>query len=280
QKSDEEKDFAIRERNLYIAIAAGLLAALATILFLLRNNLRNRQRLHDERLKQMEQEQQVISLQSMLNGEETERVRIAKDLHDGLGGLFSTVKMHFSALQHKMPDLKKDELFQKSYNLADQASIEVRNIAHNMMPEVLMKLGLLNAVKDLSNNMSSGRLLKVSVEAYGLDARLDPSTEIILYRIIQELLNNIIRHADATEAIIQFTRDGHRLSVVVEDNGKGFDPAIADQKMHSGLRNIRSRVDYLNGKLNIDSQRNVGTTVLMDFEIHDAAHRHTPATRT
>jgi len=268
QKADEEKDFVIRKRNLYISIAAGLLIVSSIIVFLLKNNLRNKQRLHDERMKQMEQQQQVISLQSMINGEETERIRIAKDLHHGLGSLFSTVKMHFSALQHNIPQLKNDELFQKSYNLADQASAEVRNIAHNMMPEVLMKLGLMNAIKDLSNNMNSAKLLNVAVESYGMDKRLNASTEIMLYRVIQELLNNIIKHAKATEAIIQFTKDSDRLSVVVEDNGIGFSTSEIDEKIHSGIRSIKSRVDYLNGKMIIDSQKGVGTTVMLDFLVY------------
>jgi two-component system, NarL family, sensor kinase len=269
QKIDKENIFAIKKRNIYISIAGMLTITLAILILLLRRNYHHKQRLNDERLKQMERQQQVVSLQAMINGQEAERIRVAKDLHDGLGSLFSTIKMHFNALQHELPDLRKNELFQKSYALADSASLEVRSIAHDMVPEVLMKLGLVNAVKDLCDNISAGRQLNVSLEVHGLTKRMSVSLEMTLFRIVQELLNNIMRHAQATEAIVQFTKDGNRLSVIVEDNGRGFDPSNTDGKNHTGMENIKSRIDYLNGKLTVDSQANVGTTVMMDFSINE-----------
>ena len=217
----------------------------------------------------LEQQQQVVSLQSMINGQESERSRIAKDLHDGLGGLFSTIKMHFSTLQHENAGLKADPLFAKSYEMINTASEEVRRIAHNMMPEVLLKLGLVQASQELCSSISGGKLLDVSLQAYGMEKRLNASTEIMLFRILQELLNNIIKHSQATEAIIQFNREGNRLSVTVEDNGRGFNLAETDGKTHAGLSSVESRVSYLNGKLSIDSQKEVGTTVMMDFLIND-----------
>ncbi len=103
----------------------------------------------------------------MINGQETERTRIAKDLHDGLGGLFSTVKMYFSTLQYKNPELGSDELFQKGYSIVDTASVEVRRIAHNMMPEVLMNSVSLTRSKNLCDSITSGKLLTVSLEVHG-----------------------------------------------------------------------------------------------------------------
>lgn len=222
-----------------------------------------------EQIKFLEKQQQVVSLQSMVNGQETERTRIAKDLHDGLGGLFSTIKMHFSTLQHEKAELKSDPLFTKSYDMLNTASEEVRRIAHNMMPEVLIKIGLVQATEELCNSISAGKLLNVSMQAYGMDKRLNPSTEVMLFRILQELINNIIKHSQATEAIIQFNREGNRLSITVEDNGRGFNLAETDGKTHAGLSSVESRVSYLNGKLSIESQKEVGTTVMMDFLINE-----------
>lgn len=227
------------------------------------------QTLQSEQIRFLERQQQVVSLQSMINGQETERTRIAKDLHDGLGGLFSTVKMYFSTLQHKNPQLGDDELFQKGYAIIDTASVEVRRIAHNMMPEVLMKLGLVNALKDLCDSITSGKLLTVSLEVHGMNGRLNATTEIMLFRIVQELLNNIIKHANATEVIIQCVKDQSRLSVIVEDNGQGFNTADAEAGAHSGITTVKNRVDYLKGRMTIDSQKNVGTTVMMDFLINE-----------
>lgn len=222
-----------------------------------------------EQIKFLERQQQVVSLQSMVNGQETERTRIAKDLHDGLGGLFSTVKMHFSTLQHDQKELQTNPLFSKSYELINTASEEVRRIAHNMMPEVLLKMGVVQATQELCNSISAGKLLQVSMQAYGMEQRLNASTEIMLFRIIQELLNNTIKHAQATEAIVQFNREGNRLSVTVEDNGRGFNMKETDEKITAGLSSVQSRVQYLNGEFSIDSQKEIGTTVLMNFLINE-----------
>jgi two-component system, NarL family, sensor kinase len=268
-KLQQENLFQIRKWNIYLGIGTVLFVALVVIFILIRRNYRNAQHLQEQKVKHLERQQQVISLQSMVNGQEAERTRIAKDLHDGLGGLFSTVKMYFSSLQHDKKELKENELFQKSYSLVDSASEEIRRIAHSMMPEVLMKLGLINAVKDLCDSITAGKLIRVSLEVHGIHDRLNPSTEIMLYRIIQELLNNIMKHAHATEVIIQFIREAERLNVVVEDNGKGFNAAQVDYRESKGLEAVRSRVNYLNGNLNIDSERGVGTTIMMNFLIHE-----------
>lgn len=274
--ANTQKELEVVKRNRLLIIGGMTAAASLIILGLFYKTSRQKQllaerekKLQQEQINFLERQQQVVSLQSMINGQETERTRIAKDLHDGLGGLFSTVKMYFSTLQHESPSLKENELFQKSYGIVDTASLEVRRIAHNMMPEVLMKLGLANALKDLCENISAGKLLSVSLEVHGMNKRLNATTEIMLFRIIQELLNNIIKHSHATEAIIQFIRENERLSVIVEDNGQGFDTLEKDEKSHAGIATIQSRVNYLNGKMSIDSQKNVGTTIMMDFLINE-----------
>lgn len=274
--ANTQHELSVVKRNRFL-IGGGILSGAALlILGLLFKTSRQRQLLAEreqtiqrEQIKFLERQQQVVSLQSMINGQETERTRIAKDLHDGLGGLFSTVKMYFSSLQHDMPELKEKELFQKSYSLVDSASVEIRRIAHSMMPEVLMRLGLVNALKDLCDNISAGKLIKVSLEVHGIQNRFNANTEIMLYRIIQELLNNIMKHANATEVIIQFIKEAERLSVVVEDNGQGFNTQQFDESKSTGLETVKSRVSYLNGKLSIDSEKGIGTTIMMDFLINE-----------
>ncbi len=274
--ANARNELEVVKRNRLLSIGGIGMSAALVILGLFYRNSRQRNVLAEkeknfqqEQIKFLERQQQVVSLQSMVNGQEAERTRIAKDLHDGLGGLFSTVKMYFSTLQHEAPQLKENELFKKSYTLVDTASEEVRRIAHNMMPEVLMKLGLTNALKDLCDHVSAGKLLQVSLEVHGMNKRLNATTEIMLFRIVQELLNNIIKHANATKAIIQFVRENERLSVIVEDNGQGFGLQEPDETKHAGIATVQSRVNYLNGKMSIDSQTNVGTTVMMDFLIKE-----------
>lgn len=274
--SNNNKELAVVKRNrmlLFGGIAGSLLLLVMGLLFRF-----NRQKrliaekdtmLQQEQVKFLQGQQQVVSLQSMLNGQETERTRIAKDLHDGLGGLFSTIKMYFSTIKHELPSVGQHELFAKSYELVDSASEEVRRIAHNMMPEVLIKLGLIHALQEMSNGVTAGKLIKVSMQAYGMEKRLHPATEIMLFRIVQELMNNIIKHAEASEAIIQFNRQENRLTVTVEDNGRGFKVEEETNATKAGLGTIQSRVHYLNGKLSIDSGLETGTTVMMDFLLND-----------
>ncbi|MFM9911885.1 MAG: ATP-binding protein [Chitinophagaceae bacterium] len=270
--ANKEKELTVVKRNRLLIVGSISAAGLLLTLSLFYRNSKQKQLLtakenilQQEQIKFLERQQQVVSLQSMVNGQETERTRIAKDLHDGLGGLFSTVKMYFSTLQHEQEYLKSNTLFSKSYELIGTASEEVRRIAHNMMPEVLMKLGLVPALQDMCSNISAGKLLQVKLQSYGMEKRMNASTEIMLYRIVQELLNNIIKHAQASEAIIQFNRDADRLTVTVEDNGRGFNLQETDDKKHAGLDTIKSRVSYLNGNISIDSQQEIGTTVMMEF---------------
>ncbi|MBK8952374.1 MAG: hypothetical protein IPM85_08935 [Chitinophagaceae bacterium] len=262
QLSNAEKELAVVKRNWLLLIGGASSTILVLLLGFLYRNSRQKHIIAEkdnilqvEQIKFLERQQQLVSLQSMINGQETERSRIAKDLHDGLGGLFSTIKMHFSTLQHERNELQKDPLFTKSYEMVNTASEEVRRIAHNMMPEVLIRIGLVQAIQELCNSISAGKLLNVSMQSYGMDQRLNSSTEVMLFRIMQELINNIIKHAKASEAIIQFNRENNRLIVTVEDNGLGFNMAENEDKKTAGLQSVESRVHYLNGKLSIDSQK-------------------------
>lgn len=274
--SNTEKELAVTKRNRLLLI--GGISALGLLLILVLLNRSNRQKrliaekdrkLKEDQIRFLERQQQVVSLQSMINGQESERTRIAKDLHDGLSGMFSTVKMYFSTLQHEKEELKNHITFTKSVELIDSAADEIRRIAHNMMPEVLMKLGLVHAVQDMCSNISAGKLLQVQLQSYGMEKRLNASTEIMLYRIVQELLTNIMKHAQASEAIVQFNRSSNRLVVTVEDNGRGFSLQESDNRNHAGLETIKSRVTYLNGNITIDSQKEIGTTVIMEFLINE-----------
>ena len=265
-----EQSLILKQRNTYLLLSLGFLILGGIYFgFKSKNDRQRRQlleqdkKLQDEKIISLEKEQQVISLQSMITGQESERNRIARDLHDGLGGLFSTVKMYFSTLQHEQPTLGAHPLFQKSMELIHSAAEELRRIAHNLMPEVLLKLGLINAIQDLCNNIQGSRLLKISLQAYGMENRLNPQTEIMLYRIVQELLNNILKHAQATQVIIQFNRHQEKLSITIEDDGQGFN--VSEENAGAGLKTIQSRVSYLNGELNIDSAQGLGTTVMMEF---------------
>lgn len=261
--SNTEHELEVAQHN-RILVVGGIIASCFILLLGTLYYISRQKRLIAEKEKQsLEQQQQVISLQAMINGQETERTRIAKDLHDSMGGTFSTIKMHLSTLEHEIKNPEQLLLIEKCIGIISNAATDVRRIAHNMMPEVLIKLGLLHSIEELAVNISSSKQLQVTFQHFGLNERLSAHFEIMLYRIVQELLNNIIKHSDATETIIQFIKEGNRLNVTVEDNGKGFSNQSSNEGM--GLTSVKERVNYLKGKLSIDSEISLGTTVMMEF---------------
>lgn len=273
---NQAKEFVIRKKNWFIIGGIVLVIFLGMTAFTVINYYHNRQLLmkkekvlQEEKIAVMEKQQQVASLQSMINGQETERTRIARDLHDGMGGILSTVKMHYSTLSQDTPLIRDNPLYKKTLDLINEVSDQLRTVAHNMMPEVLMKVGLIEALRDFCNNVSSSKRLTVKLQSYGMEKRLSSSTEINLFRIIQELVNNVIKHADATEAIIQINRQGNNLNVIIEDNGRGFDTSEAEAKRSMGMSTVKSRVNYLNGRLTIDSKEGIGTTVMIDMVLDE-----------
>lgn len=274
QAKNNAKEVELLKRNRWLLVTGictiGLLSLLGVAW---RNNKKNKmiarqaETIQNQKIISLQQEQKVIALKSMLSGQEQERARIARDLHDGLSGMFSTIKMHLSTLQHEHGFLKSHELFQKSYRLVDAAAADIRNIAHNMMPEVLQKMGLMQALRDLCSSFNAKGSLQVSLHNYGMEERLPKEQEIIVFRIIQELLNNVVKHSGASEVIVQFNRDRNQLGITVEDNGCGFTPVSGSEKPHAGLDIIRERTSFLNGTCSIDSRPGIGTSVMIMFDI-------------
>ena len=264
--TEHELEAVKQDRLIFIGSVASI--AIISILGLFYNTNRQKRVIAEKEKLAMEQQQQVVSLQAMINGQETERTRIAKDLHDSMGGTFSTIKMYLSALEERITNKDHKELLTKSSNAISNAASDMRRIAHNMMPEVLIKLGLVKAVQELIDNVNSSKQLNIVFQYFGIEERLTSAFEIMLYRIVQELLNNIMKHSDATEVVIQFIKEKNRLHITIEDNGKGFH-ALSKSK-GIGLNSVKERVQYLNGKLSIDSEISTGTTVIMEFLLDSA----------
>ena len=215
--------------------------------------------LKDQEIQQLKQEKKILSMNAMIEGQEAERTRIAKDLHDGLGGLLSTVKAHFSNIQSEIKQLEGLKVYDRAQEMMDEACDEVRRISHNMMPGALRLEGLISAVEQLGEEMSDAHLFEVKVEAINFDTRLEESKEIFVYRIIQEAMNNIIKHAAAKRVLIQMSESADQYHFIIEDDGKGFDPLEMESGL--GLRSIQSRVEFLQGDLDIDTKLQVGTTI-------------------
>ncbi|RCH55525.1 hypothetical protein DJ568_06430 [Mucilaginibacter hurinus] len=249
----------INERNTTIAIIGGLfIIALAFgALFYNRYKLKQDARLQAEVIRQ-----QDIAAKGIIEAEERERKRIASDLHDGVGQLFSAVKMNMAGLFERMEfsSAREQTLAEKTLALVDESCVEVRGIAHQMMPNVLLKMGLVSAVKDFVNKIDAQKL-RVAVETAGLNDRLDSDVEIVLYRVIQECVNNVIKHARATMLDIQLVNEDNEIAVTIEDNGRGFDTSDKEKFEGIGLKNITTRIEYLKGTVDISSAPGKGTLV-------------------
>ncbi len=221
---------------------------------------RNRQR-HER------QKYEIAVYQALAKGEEKERNRIARDLHDGIGGLLTTLKMQHKMMGKFAPGIMQNEIYGETEHLLDTTIQEVRKTAHNLMPELLLRHGLVEAVSLFCKSMQEDNSLEIDFQYYGLIQDLEESFQLAVYRIIQELVHNIVKHARATEALVQLSRHNEALDVTVEDNGTGMHLQQQEPGAGMGLKNVESRVKELNGKMHIKSASGEGTGVYIEFNL-------------
>ncbi|MGZ8552466.1 MAG: tetratricopeptide repeat-containing sensor histidine kinase [Chitinophagaceae bacterium] len=258
----------IRQKNILNYILLGGAIALLVISLLAYRNYKHKQKLQQQRITELETEKQLTATEAVLKGEEQERTRLAKDLHDGLGGMLSGIKYSFQTMKGNLVMTPENhQAFERSMDMLDSSIKEMRRVAHNMMPEALVKFGLDTALKDFCNDINQSGALRVTYQSIGLEqAVIGQTTAIAIYRIVQELINNVMKHAAAKTAIVQITKTDENISVTVEDDGKGFDPSILKSGRGIGWTNIQSRVEYLRGNLDVKSEPGKGVSVLIELK--------------
>ncbi|NVJ47436.1 MAG: sensor histidine kinase [Cytophagia bacterium] len=268
-----------RNRNITVIVALTVLILFSIWLYVLDQKRKTikaiaakNDELNKQRIDELLQQQEIASLQGVLEGQEQERKRVAIDLHDRLGGILSMVKLHFSAVEEKLPpDNPEKKKFLTASELLDLAAGEVRNISHNLLSGVLAKFGLLPALKDLTDRINESGEIKLNLIQYNVENALNGEQELQVYRIVQELISNILKHSEAKEATIQLIRnnDEKKVNLIVEDDGKGFDPSAPSLSGGIGLSNLKARVGKLNGQFHIDSGKGAGTSISIDIPIED-----------
>ncbi|HET9826788.1 MAG TPA: histidine kinase, partial [Chitinophagaceae bacterium] len=218
----------------------------------------------EARMKTALMKQQQLAAKAVLEAEENERQRIAKDLHDGIGQMMSAAKINLSAFESgiQFHDREQQLALGKIIELVDDSCKEVRNVSHNMMPNALLKSSLASAIREFVDKLDQKKL-QVHLYTEGLDERVDSNIEPVLYRIIQECVNNVIKHADATSLDISLIKDKDGISGTVEDNGRGFDTTEMQKLNGMGLKNIITRIEYLSGTVEFDSTPGKGTLVAL-----------------
>ncbi len=201
---------------------------------------------------------------SMIEGEENERKRIAMELHDGLGQLLSSARLNVSGLEESVK--KEDEaILKNSLSLIDDACTEVRNVSHNLMPAALIKMGLVPALRELSSKISASGKIAVTLTADQFSAKLNGTEEIAVYRIVQETVNNALKYSRAENISISLS-GSNSVTAVVRDTGIGMPEGTSHAGDGIGWRNIRSRVELLNGSFVVDSSPGNGTTVTVTIQ--------------
>lgn len=255
-----------KERKLYRFITlsgAFTLLLLLLIFYFMHSSNRRKKQLAEQKIIQLEKEKQLVATQAVLDGETAERSRLARDLHDGLGGMLSAVKLNLFDMKHGVFIEAEDvSRFNKVMEMLDNSMQELRRVAHNMMPESLSRYGLKVALEDFCGSFNN-----VQFHFFGEEKRIDKSIEIALYRVVFELVNNAVKHSKADTINVQIIQQPNRISINVQDDGKGFDPEEATKG--AGLQNIRNRINSVGGTLNILSSKEEGTEIIIDIDLNE-----------
>ena len=225
---------------------------------------------HLRRLNQ----RQLDKLQAMVTTQEQERKRIAEDLHDGVGQLLTAVKLNLSLLKETSPDpgpnrqQLQQQLLGTTQSYVDHVTKELRTIAYNLMPSTLGEFGLPAAIEEQVSKIRASNQVKIRFLRHTERERFSQPVEMCLFRVFQELTNNAIRHAAATEITVQVVEHEASLLLMVEDDGSGIFPATdGPADTGRGLKNVRTRVQALSGRITIDASPGVGTTVSVDIPL-------------
>ncbi len=259
----------IKQKNFLNYLLIVVVVSLIIVSISIYRIYRQRQKLQQQHITELETEKQLAATEAVRKGEEQERTRLAKDLHDGLGGMLSGIKHAMQTMKGNLimtPD--NAQAFERSIDMLDSSIKEMRRVAHNMMPEALMRFGLDSALRDFCSEIDQTNVIQVDYQSIGMESKpaIEQSMSITIYRIVQELVNNSIKHAQARQVIVQLTHDLRSLSLTVEDDGKGFDTRVLEQAGGIGWENIKSRVAFLKGTIHLQTEGS-GTSVLIEFPV-------------
>lgn len=265
EKQIQQQQFEIKQRNYWI-IAISIVLLLGSLLgysYYHRYKLKQKAQMQAEIMKQ-----QHLATKAVIEAEERERKRIAGELHDGVGQMMSAAKMNLSAIKSNIAFISDDQKinFEKVEGLIDESCTEVRTVSHNMMPNALLKKGFAEAMQAFIDKIDK-HVLKISLHTEGLSEHIDSNTQSVLYRIIQECVNNVIKHAKASLLDISVIKDNDGISVTIEDNGVGFDTTSISTFEGIGLKNIRSRIDFLKGTIEWSSAPGSGTLAAIHIPV-------------
>lgn len=223
-----------------------------------------------KRVEQSRREAENRILNAIIQTEEKERKRFAKDLHDGLGPLLSTVKLSVSTLSLMDTDIARKEIIENSAHLIDESIKSIKEISNNLSPHILNNFGLASAIKDFTNKIDS-KLIHINFESNAFNRRFDENVEVVLYRVSCELINNTMKHAKAVHIEINLNYQHKTILFSFSDDGVGFNVNEVfgenPSKYGMGYSNMLSRINSIKGKMDVESSPDSGTKVLIRVKI-------------
>jgi len=257
-----------QNRNLLFGALAALILAVFGIYMLSKNAKRKRiimeqdLTIQEQEFNQQLKSQELDGIDAIIDAQEKERTQMAADLHDNLGSKVATLKLYLESY-----DDKEDfsSFYTKLKNLMSDTYNEIRSISKNKNFGAQINKGLIPSTKTIARQISDSKKVEIKVINVDVKKRIENTLEIQIFRIIQELLTNIIKHSKATEALVQFSEHENILNIIVEDNGKGFKPNKS--KSGQGLINIEKRAEKINAEFVIDSTKENGTTIILNIPL-------------
>ncbi|MBB6328532.1 signal transduction histidine kinase [Algoriphagus iocasae] len=270
EKKDQQILFLDQENSLQLAknqrnsIIIGALFLVVLLLLLVFYLWRKQSQIHQQKvISEQKTRLREAQIQAVISSEEKERKRFASDLHDSMGQLVSALTMNIQGLKNTSNDPQvRLEIVDNSTSLLHDIQHEIRNIAFNLMPQVLTNDGLIPALRELLARINKSNQMNAEVQVFGMEGRLNEVFEISLYRILQEWISNVLKYANATEILIQFTAHEEEIIITVEDNGQGFNLRTFENSKGNGWRNINTRLSLIKGEMDIDTQEGRKNTTL------------------
>lgn len=262
------------KRVLYFIILGVVLLLLVALLVvrLFQRDAHNQRLLREKEVQEVQSREELVKVNALLEGQEKERERVGRDLHDRVGSLLSTVKLHFTSLEIKQNVVRKEsqDHYQKTSAMLDEAVEEVRKISHDLVSGVLVNFGLPAALQDLAQSVSETGQIQMDVVLHQMEDRLPGNLELQVYRVVQELLTNAQRHGKANRFQVNLQKIEGRLTLVADDNGSGFNPEEVSEGI--GIRNMRNRLEPIGGSIKFDSHPKRGTTAIVEVPISKAGN--------
>jgi len=224
--------------------------------------------LETQKLETTLKKQEVLVIESLVEGQERERRLVAQELHDNLGSQLAALHLNMGVLKNQLEPLNPSTqtLIDKIEEMMKEVYHDVRTLAHEKKQGVIVQEGLVPALNKTIQQLSNAQLLQVSLYTFGLYKRIDNALEIVLFRMIQESLTNIVKHAKATQANLYLTQHPDHLNMMLEDNGVGFE-FVSNSKQGMGLSGIEEKIEQLGGQFRVDSTIGKGTTLIFDIPL-------------